>query len=304
MIRPPSDSLQVESLDGVSTIWRTPCLQDNIRNIYTDFQPVLGADLPVRVNFVHEETCFERYYRRREHSEVFSIELVLEGSMFFAQEGHEYRVIPGEVFLVHLDRNNEFTTGPEKKCHRLACSLTGKSLNSLLHATGLIERNVIQLNSESQAEHLIRACLEEFEQKRPKFRRRASVYAYQLLLDLSASQENRPGSVLLDRTIEIMEHHLSQRLSLKRLAELLGSSRSSLSRAFQARFQESPINYFIHLKMEAAKSLLANTRLQIQEISSRVGYGSLFHFSSEFKKRVGQSPREYRREIQSKWMGR
>jgi hypothetical protein len=51
--------------------------------------------------------------------------------MLFSQGGRNYRVMPGEVFLVHLDRSNEFLPGPEKQCHRLACSLTGKSLNSL-----------------------------------------------------------------------------------------------------------------------------------------------------------------------------
>jgi two-component system response regulator YesN len=163
-----------------------------------------------------------------------------------------------------------------------------------VYASGLIECNVIKLAADSQAERLMPACLEKFKRMAPKFRQRASVLAYQLVLDLSASLNHGPDSDLLERATEIMGHHLSQHLSLKRLAELLGSSRSSLNRAFQAHFQEAPISYFIRLKMEAAKSLLANTGMQIQEIARRVGYESPFYFSAEFKKRVVQSPREYR----------
>jgi AraC-like DNA-binding protein len=298
MARPKTDSLVVDSFDGVSKIWHTPFKQDNVRDFHQDPLPEMGADLPMRIDFVHEEHCFENYYRRREHSELFSIELVLEGSMLFVQDGRKYQVMPGEVYLVHLDRNNEFTTGPEKQCHRLACVLTGKSLNSLLHATGLFECDVIKLQPDSPVEQLMRDCLDEFKQMRPKFRRRASLLSYELLLELSANLEHTHGSELLNRAIEIMEHHLSQRLTLKRLAELLGSSRSSLNRSFQARFQESPINYFIRLKIEAAKSLLAHTGLRIQEIARRVGYDNPLYFSSEFKKRVGQSPRQYRKERQ------
>jgi AraC-like DNA-binding protein len=296
MTKPHLNSLLFDSPDGISKIWHTPIKQANVRESYRDTQPAMGADLPVRVDYVHEETCFEGYYRRREHSAVFSIELVLEGSMLFAQDARTYRVLPGEVFLVQLDRDNEFMPGPEKQCRRLACLLTGKSLNSLLHATGLIERNVVKLSADSQAETLMRACLEEFKQMAPKFRRRASVLAYQLLLDLGASLNHGPDSDLLERATEIMEHHLSQRLSLNQLAKLLGSSRSSLNRVFQNRFQESPINYFIRLKMEAAKSLLANTGMRIQEIAARVGYANPLYFSTIFKKRVDQSPREYRKQ--------
>ena len=92
-----------------------------------------------------------------------------------------------------------------------------------------------------------------------------------------------------------MEHHLSKRLTLNQLAKLLGSSRSSLTRLFYRHFQVTPINYFIHLKMEAAKSMLLSTALQIQEVATRVGYDSPLYFSSEFKKRIGQSPRNFRK---------
>jgi two-component system response regulator YesN len=88
---------------------------------------------------------------------------------------------------------------------------------------------------------------------------------------------------------------LSKTLSLSELAALLGSSRSSLARTFAQYLNETPINYFIRLKMDAAKSLLQNTNMQIQEIADYVGYNNSLYFSSEFKKRVGKSPREYRK---------
>ncbi len=263
--------------------------------MYEDFQSDIEANLPIRVEFVHEEHCFDKYYRRREKSEVFSIEFVLEGSMFFAQEGHEYRVMPGEVFLVQLDRDNEFSTGPEKHCHRLACSIKGRNLNGILQTTGIYEKDVINLNDSKTFEKLMRDCIKVMKNRRPGFRKRASTLAYQLLLELENSimRESRPE--LLVRAIEIMENHLSQRLSLSGLAELLNSSRSSLNRVFQMSFQQSPIDYFIQLKMDAAKSMLTNTHMQIQEIASRVGYDNALYFSTEFKKRIGLSPRQFRK---------
>ena len=305
-MKPGPKLIKTSSDGGITQIWRNPLKQYNIRDMYEDLQSDIEANLPIRVEFVHEEHCFEKYYRRREKSEVFSIEFVLDGSMFFAQDGREYRVMPGEVFLVQLDRDNEFTTGPEKHCHRLACSIKGHNLNGILQTTGIYEKDVICLNDAKTFEKLMRECLNSMKNRRPGFRKRASALAYQLLLELENSimRENRPE--LLVRAIEVMENHLSQRLSLTGLADLLNSSRSSLNRVFQASFEQSPIDYFIQLKMDAAKSMLTNTHMQVQEIANRVGYDNALYFSTEFKKRFGMSPRLFRKnniseELSSKW---
>lgn len=296
-MKPGPKLINTSSDDGITQIWRNPLKQYNIREMYEDLQSDIEANLPIRVEFVHEEHCYEKYYRRREKSEVFSIEFVLDGSMLFAQEGREYRVMPGEVFLVHLDRDNEFSTGPEKHCHRLACSIKGRSLNGILQTTGIYEKNVISLNDAKNFEKLMRECLKVMKNRRPGFRKCASVLAYQLLLELENSimRESRPE--LLIRAIEIMENHLSQRLSLTRLAELVNSSRSSLNRIFQATFQQAPIDYFIQLKMDAAKSMLTNTSMQVQEVSARIGYDNALYFSTEFRKRTGMSPRHFRQSV-------
>lgn len=93
----------------------------------------------------------------------------------------------------------------------------------------------------------------------------------------------------------MLEHHLAQKITLPKLASALGSNPTSLHRAFHEKFGMSPINYFIKLKMEAAKSLLLNTSLPIQDIAERAGYSNQLYFSAEFHNRAGLSPRDFRK---------
>lgn len=58
-------------MDGVSKIWFSPHHQYYHRNIYKDIQPELTANLPLRLDFINDEYCFEKYYRRRQASELF-----------------------------------------------------------------------------------------------------------------------------------------------------------------------------------------------------------------------------------------
>lgn len=290
-------NVKTRSADGISYVWQTPFNQYYTRILYGDIQPELAKTLPLRLDFVNDEHCFDKYYRRRESSEVFSIELVLEGSMLFVQNEKQYRVTNKHVFLVHHDHDNEFMTGPEKHCHRLACSFSGPELNSLLHTTKLIEHDVIKLNNFEAVERTMRECFRELREKQPGFRRRFSILGYRLLLELEENLEQINTPDLLLRAVNLMEHHLSQHLSLQKLARALNSAPTSLNRVFQQQFNTSPIDYFISLRIEAAKSLLINTNMQIQEIAQNTGYSNALYFSSEFKKRTGMSPREFRKEV-------
>lgn len=284
-----------ESDDGISKIWRTPVTKYNIRDFYVD-DTQEESYLPLRLIVAHEEHCFKKYYRRRERSAVFAIELVLAGSIYFIQEGKKYHVMPGEVFLVHLGRNCSYW--PEEYCQRLSCTISGKSLQAVVHATGLFECDVVKLKSPEsleKMEKLMRLCMDEYKHKKPQFRIRASELVYRLLMELARINHIQDKPELLEKAVELLEHHLSKTLSLNELAALLGSSRSSLTRIFAQYLNETPINYFIRLKMDAAKSLLQNTSMQIQEIADYIGYSNSLYFSSEFKKRVGKCPREYRK---------
>jgi AraC-like DNA-binding protein len=285
----------VTSLDGISKLWKNPENQYYTREFYSDTEPDLIQSLPLHLDFAHEEHCYKNYYRKREFSEVFSIELVLDGSMYFKQRECEYRVMAGEVFLVLPDQNMEFATGPENHCHRLACCFSGHALGCLLDSTGLIEQDIVRLGNFVKLETLMRKCIGELRDKSEGFRQRASVTGYEIMLELANSIEHSDKSALLTRAVNLLEHHLSQKISLQKLASATGSNPASLHRAFHEKFGISPINYFIKLKMEAAKSLLLNTSLPIQTIAERTGYSNQLYFSAEFRKRIGLCPREFRK---------
>ena len=50
------------------------------------------------------------------------------------------------------------------------------------------------------------------------------------------------------------------------------------------------------MRIERAKELLRDVRLQVQQVSGLVGYRDYAYFYQVFKKQTGLSPKEYRQQ--------
>jgi transcriptional regulator GlxA family with amidase domain len=94
--------------------------------------------------------------------------------------------------------------------------------------------------------------------------------------------------------IEFMEQNLKSNPRLPAIAAAAGLSVRNCVRLFQQHLGDSPLSFFIGLKMKAAKAMLMHSALTIKQIGIEVGYDDQFHFSSQFKRRTGQSPRAFR----------
>lgn len=68
---------------------------------------------------------------------------------------------------------------------------------------------------------------------------------------------------------------------------------------FWQHLRNSPLLFFIGLKIDAAKAVLMHSTLSIKRIGTEVGYKDQFHFSAQFKRRTGKSPRAFPRAYQT-----
>ena len=70
-----------------------------------------------------------------------------------------------------------------------------------------------------------------------------------------------------------------------------------LLRAFRAAFGETPKEFLTRLRLERARHLLTVTSRSVTDVCLDVGFSSLGTFSVLFKRHVGCSPKEFRRQV-------
>ena len=101
-------------------------------------------------------------------------------------------------------------------------------------------------------------------------------------------------SSLIRQALTHIDNDLSADLSLKALAETLGTNASYLSTLFKKETGHTLTEYVTDKRIQHAVFLLNATNMQIQTIASYCGIPDVCYFSRIFKKLKGKTPSEYR----------
>lgn len=87
---------------------------------------------------------------------------------------------------------------------------------------------------------------------------------------------------------------LGQNLSISRLAQACGLSRSHFSRAFRGSTGLSPHQWLTQMRIERAKTLLSEPR-PVAEVALDCGFSDQAHLARVFSRLVGLTPSQWRR---------
>jgi len=95
---------------------------------------------------------------------------------------------------------------------------------------------------------------------------------------------------------EFVEGHLGESISLADMACVASLSPNHFARQFKQVTGQSPYQYLVSMRIEAAKRLL-RTDLSIAEIAFRCGFSHQEHLTRTFHRSVGLPPAAYRRSL-------
>ena len=98
----------------------------------------------------------------------------------------------------------------------------------------------------------------------------------------------------LQQAISYINEHLTENLSLKDIAKVVGMSPFYFTNLFKQSTGMTAYQYVIYHRIERAKKLLRTQELSIAEVSEQVGFMSQSHFSNVFRKHTNKSPKMYR----------
>jgi AraC family transcriptional regulator len=98
----------------------------------------------------------------------------------------------------------------------------------------------------------------------------------------------------LQQLKDYIEENLGEDLSIAILANLIPMSQFHFARAFKAATGEPPHRYIMQRRIDRAKILLSVAKLSPAEVAYQVGFANQSHFTAQFRKAVGMTPKQFR----------
>ncbi|MBU5675075.1 helix-turn-helix domain-containing protein [Alkaliphilus sp. MSJ-5] len=94
--------------------------------------------------------------------------------------------------------------------------------------------------------------------------------------------------------LSFIHQNYMNKIVLEDIAKVGNISRSECCRFFKRMIKTSPIEYLITYRLNQSINLLKRTDLNITEIASEVGFGSVSYYIEQFRKHTNLTPKEYR----------
>lgn len=235
----------------------------------------------------------------REH---YLMHYCLSGRGVYRAQGVKYEIGPGEGFLILPGELTSYQADDQEPWSHIWVGFSGSRAAQYLQCCGLGKEHRTYQCAQPQR---LEACVEAM----MSFDTAGAGNELLLLGELytflgwvaqsaqgSARRSRETAAEYVELAMEYIRSHFQEDLTVAKLAQYVGLNRSYLTTVFQNTINMSPQQYLMRFRMEWAAGMLCEDKLTVGEIARSCGYPDPLTFSKAFKRTLGVTPTQYRRE--------
>lgn len=232
----------------------------------------------------------------------YQILYVANGKTHFWFDGKEEIVCAGYMVLYKPEEIQKYVYYLEDNPEVFWIHFTGSDVKSILAYHGIsLDEHVFYCGVLPDYKALFRKIIQELQLCRYGYEDYIASLFNDILLLVDRQQHEQKkttGNVQeqIERAAAYFNENYNTKISIDDYAESLHISTNWFIHNFKQYAGMSPAQYILSLRMVNAQSLLERTTYNIKEISEIVGYENPLYFSRVFKKEIGKSPAQYRKE--------
>lgn len=239
------------------------------------------------------------YHLHRESYDSFLLMYLQSGTMTLELEGTKRKAAAGSFVLIDCYRPHSYST--DTGCEVLWCHFDGPCARAYYDCCISHLDHVFSLTDPYPVRKKLEAIYQIFASggviKEPPLSKYLNDILTAFLLYTPIHIGNAGHSETAESTISYINEHFAQNLSIEELADLAGLSQYHFIRTFKKETGFTPHEYLVNIRINTAKYLLKNSRLPVKDICFNTGFSCESVFCSAFKKHMGITPVEYRKQV-------
>ncbi len=221
------------------------------------------------------------------------IQIILNGEKRWVREGEFvlYRPYEPQAYFYYADDRPEIYW----------VHFSGNGIAALLENLGFGTGNVFHVGKSDEFCELFRNMIGELQIKRENYEQHVNRNMLHLLTGFSLRSSDVQSEIPdrrygdIKSVIEHINNHYWDDLDNESYAEMCNMSKYHFMRIFKEYVGVSPHAYKIKVRIRRARELLKRTDLSVSAIACKLGYADVACFGKQFKKVMGTSPLEYRK---------
>lgn len=233
--------------------------------------------------------------------ERFILHYVYEGEGVLHIEDKEFKVQANQFFLLPPGELVHYQADLNNPWHYVWIQFSGFKATELLQKSGLTKKNPVFVPRENN-KILYNAVMNVIENYESEYICMGNMYhLFQNMMEWMTEKDEHEGKfepalAYVRSAIDYINIKYCEPIMVKDIAKHCGIDRAYLSKIFRHATGCTLQDYLIQYRMKKAQELLQATELSVQYVSYSVGYNDPFTFSKVFKKQVGVSPKEWRKQ--------
>lgn len=246
--------------------------------------------------------------------QYFVLIVMTKGCLYIAEDGHNYTVKEGELFILQ-PKHHHYSWKPinqKTSYYWLHFYVSGrwKQASSPLSMHSAIEVPTLHYRTPTLTLHLLKhgkisdfaktleiiKLIFEESTDSPNF---GFWRSQQLFIDVLQSIQihSKEESKLSTLSAEIQRYlrdNFTKKITNETLGQIFHFHPNYISRSLKETIGLTPAEFLVQYRMEEAEKRLLNSDLTISEIAESTGFQSVYYFSTSFKKYTGFAPQKYR----------
>jgi AraC-like DNA-binding protein len=232
----------------------------------------------------------------------FQMIYITKGEGIFISGDQEYKLQSGSMMLLLPGMKHKYQPVYEIGWHEYWVGFTGDFFHRLLEEGFLSSDHILfDIGLHDHIMESFNQIFDEVRTQKPLFQLKACEKIFSLLVEV-LSHERRTEQPnyyqsIVEKAKYLMESNIYGAINLSSISDQIGISSSRLNEIFKTYTSMTPYQYYIHIKMNRAASLLETEDLPIKEVAAKFGFEDPYHFSRLFKNKTGVSPSEWKNYI-------